>query len=187
MKTFNYYLLSICLFIGATTSLQAQSKKAIKLYEKGVEAMEEYLYVKATVDFTNAIARDPAYVDAYYQRGISFAGMEQYEAAIRDYKKVIELDPGFLMAYLNQILVHKRLNQYEQAFTCIGQLEENIPDLMAVGLYHRGRCYEEMEKPVKAIEQYEKALGKMDPEKDPNFKELMEDTKARIADLKKKE
>ncbi len=56
--------------------------------------------------YTNAIALDPNFVQAYNNRGSAYINKGQYDRAIEDYSKAIALDPNYAEAYNNRGLTY---------------------------------------------------------------------------------
>ncbi len=53
---------------------------------------------QAVKHFSDAIASDAKYAEAYYMRGLSYEGLGNKKAASADYKKALELDPDYDLA-----------------------------------------------------------------------------------------
>lgn len=179
------FLSSIMLFQFAffATPTFSQSKKAVKLYEKGEKAMKTYHYVKASVEFTNAIAISPNYADAYYQRALCFVGMRRTEAAIKDFASCVDLEPQNIPAYLNIIFHYKALQQYDNALAYIDKLAENSPANLGGSYYQRALCYEEMKEKQKAIDYYQKAMEAFKADTETDLSKAIQECKDKIASL----
>lgn len=67
-------------------------------YAKGKELMAQEEYVKAELEFKNAIQIDPEYADAYYMLGQVAIKRKQFQNAFKFYKKTTSLDPDNLDA-----------------------------------------------------------------------------------------
>ncbi len=52
-------------------------------------------FPKAAFFFTEAIKRDPAYVEAWFNRGYAYELAKEYDKASADYKKALELRPNY--------------------------------------------------------------------------------------------
>ena len=173
----------ILLFAFFATPTFSQSKKAVKLYEKGLKAMKTHHYVQASVDFTKAIATSPNYSEAYYQRALSFLGLNRREAAIKDFATCIELDPAYIAAYLNIIYHCKAIHQYEKALSYIDKLAENAPNNLGGAYYQRAICYEEMQDKQQAIFNYTKAIEFFEADTETDLSEAIQECKDKIAAL----
>ena len=72
--------------------------KANLLFEKGMKAIEDFIYEDAIEAFTGAIALNPMFADAYVVRSDAYSAIFQFKKAIADINKAIEIkpeNPGF--------------------------------------------------------------------------------------------
>ena len=175
----------LLLLLASQATAQSSNKKAQKLFEKGQKAMSKYLYIQATVDFTNAIAFDPDFAEAYFQRGLSFLAIERFDAGIKDLKRTIEKDPSKIMAYLELMNQYRNKSDYDQALAALDQLGEAMPAYVGVMHYQKGACYEAMKEKDKAIAAYKKAIETLDPKVDARMEELVKLAKEGITYLEK--
>jgi Tfp pilus assembly protein PilF len=58
------------LMVAILAACGGPEEKKLKFYNKGKELYEKGDYVKAKLEFKNAVQIDPKYVDAYYMLGI---------------------------------------------------------------------------------------------------------------------
>ncbi|RMG83901.1 MAG: tetratricopeptide repeat protein [Bacteroidetes bacterium] len=118
----------------------------MKQYDKSLKYLNEALQINPN---------DPK---TYYIKGLTLAAMKQPQKAIENYSKAIQLNPNYTQAYLNRGVVYTdRLNELEkglQDFQKVLQLQPNNKD----ALVNTGVVYFKMNKPDKAIAQYNKAL-----------------------------
>ena len=62
----------------------------------------------AVRNYTRAIQRDPAYVQAYFSRGLLYwRELGNHQRAIEDLTQVLELDPAWSEAYFNRAMAHR--------------------------------------------------------------------------------
>lgn len=71
-------------------------------------------YDQALRAYSDAIAKDPNYLDALYARAELCSGMKLFEAALRDFNKVIELNPRNAIAYSRRGDIHGTLGNYHK-------------------------------------------------------------------------
>lgn len=152
--------LSVCFII--TSAAFAQSPKAQALYDRGVELNQTGVLVEASVLFTEALAIDPGYAEAYYQRGLSFLGMERPGHAVRDFTQATGLGIRNLDPYLRLIKWHDGRQQFAAALIVTDQLVANMPENAAGAYWDKGKIYERMGKRALAIAAYKAALSALD-------------------------
>jgi TolA-binding protein len=73
-------------------------QKKMKFYNKGKALYEKGDYVKAGLEFRNAIQIDPKFADAYYMGGMVALRQGDYRRAFGGFSKVVELDPKHIKA-----------------------------------------------------------------------------------------
>ncbi len=148
-----------CLVLGLLAGpVNAQPKKAIKLYEKGESKMNKGLLVAATVHFTDAIALHPPYAEAYDLRGRSFQGMGRERAAIKDFRRAIELKAPSILPYVHLVVIYRENKAYQEALEVTEWMLADHPH-EKIGAYHeQGTIYSAWGQKEKAIEAYQKCL-----------------------------
>ena len=67
--------------------------KANLLFEKGMKAIEDFIYEDAIEALTGAIALNPMFADAYAVRSDAYSAIFQFKKAIADINKAIEIKP----------------------------------------------------------------------------------------------
>lgn len=67
--------------------------KANLLFEKGMKAMEYFIYEDAIEAFTGAIALNPMFADAFAVRSDAYSAIFKFKKAIEDINKAIEIQP----------------------------------------------------------------------------------------------
>ena len=70
----------------------------------------------AIESYTRALARDPAYSQAYYSRGVLYwREMGNPDRAVEDLTRVLELEPAWAEAHFNRAMAHRLRYEREQA------------------------------------------------------------------------
>lgn len=98
------------LFLNFQTD--AQSKKAQKLYNQGLEELKNRKWDNAMVLFDKAISKYPNYVDAHYQLGILHKAYDRdLEGVKKHFGKILEIDSNFknpsIPRVLGEIYLHE--------------------------------------------------------------------------------
>ena len=99
----------------------AQSQ-ALGLFEQGDSLLQSSKYEEAKKAFTEAIALNPNYVEAYDSLGKVLMLQLKYDEATQEFAKAIKLSPDDYTAYFNQGV----------AFYHLGKLNEAIHDFTEV-------------------------------------------------------
>jgi tetratricopeptide (TPR) repeat protein len=105
------------------TRIAAEEKlfQANEWFEKGLHHTIGREDDKAIEEYTQAIALNPDYAEAYtyrgaayYNRGTFSSDSGQYELAVKDFRKVVAMKPGTYSAYLAQGAIYVHQNEYEK-------------------------------------------------------------------------
>src|SRR6476661_2802947 len=75
------------------------NKKAIVVYEKGIEKAQEGNYVEAIQLLQDAIQKDGRYIDAYLSLGGVYGQLKEYKQSTGYYKKAFALDSNYTSDY----------------------------------------------------------------------------------------
>src|SRR3990167_1972937 len=75
--------------------------QAREWFKKGYNYYINKEYDKAIEAYTNAVALNPNYANAYYNRELAYGRKGQYDMAIEDFNKAIALDPNNAKIYYN--------------------------------------------------------------------------------------
>lgn len=108
--------------LGETDKAIASLDKAISLdpgspsayYERGNARLARDPFA-AIQDYTEAIRRNPQYVEAYFNRGAARGRLKNHADAIEDFTKLIELMPSNPRVYINRALAYIELAEYAKA------------------------------------------------------------------------
>ncbi|HBO69305.1 MAG TPA: hypothetical protein DD658_03825 [Deltaproteobacteria bacterium] len=77
-------------------------QKKMKFFNKGNGLFAEGEFVKASLEFRNAIQIDPKFADAYHMLGMTEIRRQNLKGAYGAFTKAVELDPGHFKAH-NQL------------------------------------------------------------------------------------
>ncbi len=85
--------IALMLIIVICAACGGPEQKKAKFYNKGKMLYEKGEYVKAGLEFKNAIQIDPKYADAYYMLGMVSLRKDDYRGAYEKFSKAVELSP----------------------------------------------------------------------------------------------
>ncbi len=74
--------------------------KKMKFFNKGKARYEQGEYVKAGLEFKNALQIDPKFAEGYYMLGLTELRQREFKKAFARFAKATELDPGLLEAQI---------------------------------------------------------------------------------------
>ena len=107
-------LICIILLPAAMVACGSQEEKKMKFFQKGRTLYEQGDYVKARLEFKNALQIDPKFADGYYWMGMIRQQDGNLKQAYGAFAKAAELDPGHLMAHLQlgrMLLLSRNIDQ----------------------------------------------------------------------------
>lgn len=152
------------------TRIASEEKRfqANEWFEKGLRHTVGNEEDRGIEEYTNAIALNPDYAEAYnnrgiayYNRGLDTGDQRQFEQAVKDFRKVVVLKPGSYSAYFAQGAIYIHQEEYDKA---IGELNKAIAlnpeeDVAYVG---RGFIYtQEKSKDVsKAVADFSRVIAR---------------------------
>jgi tetratricopeptide (TPR) repeat protein len=124
---------------------QALQHKATDLYHfmLGNVLVEQHQYQEAEAQYHQAIALNPAYVDAYSNLGVALKNQQRETEAIVQYQKALALDSNHCGAYCNLGLSLKSQGQISEAIASYQQALALNPNHV-VSHYNLGLAYEEL-------------------------------------------
>ena len=89
---FLFYFSFLTLFVSAQYDQSRIDKKAIEAYTKGLDKIDQQKWDDAVESFSEAIRRDPKYIDAYLSLAGVYGQSKNYPQSIATYEKGIVLD-----------------------------------------------------------------------------------------------
>jgi tetratricopeptide (TPR) repeat protein len=98
-----------------TISAIANSQDVKKIYNEGLDEYKHLHYKEAIDKFTNAIALDSAYINAYIQRGFCKGMLKDFTGEIDDYTKALTIDPHHKFAYISRGSAKNKTGDYINA------------------------------------------------------------------------
>ncbi len=113
-------------------------------FDLGLEALHEHGDpAQAIVDFTQAIAADPSWAEAYFWRGVAYREDGQPSAAIADLTQAIALSPGWAEAYCErgQAYLWLEPNQLAEALADFTRAIDLQPEYAAAYLWRAQATY----------------------------------------------
>lgn len=161
-KSFAFILLSV-LTLTAAFSCSAYAKGAEDdILKKSIELARKGSNDEAVAGFTQAIALNPASLDAYYNRGFINYKQNKLTEAIADFEKAVSIDPAYPDAYYNRALAYYKKGSYDLAIADYNKVMELSP-AATDALYGRGLCYYKKNNIKQAIADFDKVI-EMRPE-----------------------
>jgi tetratricopeptide (TPR) repeat protein len=86
---------------GSHTSQIGEGRRAVRLYDQGVRAMNSKKFAEAQARFAQALTENPRFAEAHNYLGYSLQmeGMQNYSMALEHYNRAIQLKPNLAQAY----------------------------------------------------------------------------------------
>lgn len=104
------------------------NKKAVEIYNKGLEQINEDRYKEAMQFFQEAIKRDPNYVEAYLSLAGIYGSFKDYQQSISTYEKAFAMDSNYTSELRLPYAINlARLGQFEKALESINALLSKSP------------------------------------------------------------
>jgi tetratricopeptide (TPR) repeat protein len=142
-KSLTGVILSVLMLLGMGCSSPEDKKQAFM--QKGDQLYAQKEYVKARLEYRNAIQIDPEFAPAYYQLGKTELALDNVRRAYGMMSKAVELDPDNIDARidLGKILLSGKASDraMEQAEAVLAEDPSHV-DALAVkggGVYCRQR------------------------------------------------
>lgn len=158
MKRSVLLVVILCLFWAC----DSDSQKAQRFLLKGNKSLNEGKYVEAIDFYSEALALDNTYKEAFNNRGVANYKKGRYTEAINDYSQIIvQIDPTFSEAYRNRANAYLADGRYDRALEDLRYLEEEMPDTTFVH-FTKGLVYHEMKEFRASIKAFTQA-AKLSP------------------------
>ncbi|NIS79510.1 MAG: tetratricopeptide repeat protein [Anaerolineales bacterium] len=148
---------------------------AVNHFNRGVDYQEQGQLDLAIEAYTEAIAINPDFADAYLNRGVAYSEKGDFDQAIVDYNKAIEINPQFADAYSNRGVAYAVTGQYDQALVDLDKAIE-LDASLARTYFVRGALYSDLGEREKAMTDIEKALELgLEPEAQQFAEDILEE------------
>jgi len=84
---------------------------------RGITLAREGRYEEAIAQFSRAIQRNPAFVDACHNRALVYVAIGNLGQAVSDFSRVIEIAPQGAEGYENRGRLHLEMSRYDEAIS----------------------------------------------------------------------
>jgi tetratricopeptide (TPR) repeat protein len=102
--------------VKAALARNEQAFTAVQWLQKGYEYLDKQKdNDMAIAAFSQAIALNPQYAEAYNNRGVAYVYKGRYDLASADYERAISIKPQYAQAYYNRGVIEGRKGQYNMA------------------------------------------------------------------------
>jgi len=122
------------------------NKKAVALYNQGMERAESDNLTMAAGLFVKAIETDNRYVDAYLRLGAVYGKLKSFKTGIDYYEKAFALDPDYTLEYKYSYSIQlAEIGEFEKALNAINEILDKKPPKNETALKNyqdQKRCYE---------------------------------------------
>ncbi|MGB5156394.1 MAG: tetratricopeptide repeat protein [Desulfobacterales bacterium] len=143
-------------FIFCMLACSGPEEKKMKYFNKGKKLYENSDYIKAGLEFKNALQIDPKFAQAYYMLGMIEIKATEFRKAFGDFSKAVELDPELLDAQIqlgNIYLLAKLKDKANEKLELVISKKPDYPDalLLKAGLLMADGKLTESETVLKQI------------------------------------
>lgn len=102
-------------FADYRTAMRLDASIYGRIYDHGIQMLEEDDYDQALKAFGIAIRLDPVDASAYNCRGTAWSGRKEYDKAIEDFSAAIRVNPGNPFLYENRGFAWEHKGEYGNA------------------------------------------------------------------------
>lgn len=163
---------------GFDTSRGKRQKPGMSPQDFYVRAASKALdknYQGAVEDYTQAIERNPNFVEAYLKRGAVRYKLGDDRGTLKDCTQALQLNSNFAPAYYYQGRARYRLGYTQAAIEAYTSAIRIAPD-DAQAYYHRGLANHDLKEFALAIEDLQKATALFSEQGDRTNSQLAQDT-----------
>ena len=133
----SFILIGIILLATVLVACGGPEEKKAKFFKKGQALYEKGDYVKARLEFKNAMQIDPKFVEAYYMLGMVELKQRNLKPAFGSFSKAVKLSPDHLDAHLQigKLFLFGKAPEkaMEKAELVLGKDPKNIEALILKG------------------------------------------------------
>lgn len=148
---------------------KSNEEAANKLYDEGINYLENDHNDRAIDVFTSAIALKPDFENAFFQRAKAYAMESQFDKVIEDCSKAININNRSYGSYAVRGLTYIKLDQSSQAIADFSALISFEAKLL-FAYEQRANCFAKLDQHEEAIADFTKAL-EMEPDDTSNLVE----------------
>jgi tetratricopeptide (TPR) repeat protein len=132
----------------------SENEKALKFYDKGIQASQKEDYKKAVDYFEKAVKEDPQFTFAWDNLGVNYRRLNNFDKAIECYKNSLDIDPFGMMPLQNIAVAYQYKKEYDKAIKAyekLATIDKNNPEIF----YGIGNIY------AMNLNDFEKGLDNM--------------------------
>jgi protein O-mannosyl-transferase len=115
-------------------------------------------FYPAIDNLTEAIKRNPNFLDAFNNRGIAYMGIKCYDLAIADFSNSLKKDPDNILMLNNRATAYLRIGKTDSAFANYNEALRLAPNYAEIYMF-RGIAYADGGNYTKAIEDFTRAIA----------------------------
>jgi tetratricopeptide (TPR) repeat protein len=134
----------------------AAGTKAEDLFIRGEDKYQKGDYQGAIATYTQAIALNPNYAQAYHNRGNARSKLGDNQGAVADYNQALRINPNYVLAYNNRGLARFKLGDKQGAVADYNQALRIDPNHVNA-YYNRGLARRGLGDKQGAIQDFQKA------------------------------
>ncbi|MFT6969719.1 MAG: tetratricopeptide (TPR) repeat protein [Roseivirga sp.] len=150
-------ILILPLFLLTSLGCDSDLDKAGRFFLMANEELLTQNYKEAIRLYTEAIAKNPQYKEAYNNRGVAYYKTLRYAEAVNDYTfAILQVDPDYTDAYKNRFEASLASGNYRRALDDAVFLRKNYPD-SAYTYFYEGLALTELKRFDEAISQFQKS------------------------------
>lgn len=155
-KLLKFLFPTLTVFILLSSCDSNEDKKG-RFLLKGNNKMMENDFDGAIDFYSEALALDQEFVDAYYNRGIAYTKTSDFQRAISDFNKAISIDHQYVDAYYHRGIAHFDNGANYNALSDADQLIALAPDDYR-GYFLRGLVQETLGNYETALQAFDQAI-----------------------------
>ena len=160
----------------------SKNKKALKLYEEGVEYEQREMYDMAIVSYNKALKIDSKFSFAWDNIGLCYRKRGNYKEAIRCYEESLKLDPKGTTPLQNIAVAYEYLKDNKTASATYERFIKLHPD-NPEGFFGAGRTYYLSEEYAKGVDYMFKAYLLYTDTKSPYVNDALQNLRYYYKDL----
>lgn len=154
-KVIRILILPFLIFI--TSSCDSEMDKAGRFFLMANEELMTQNYKEAIRLYTEAIAKNPQFKEAYNNRGVAYYKTLRYAEAVNDYTyAILQVDPDYTDAYKNRFEASLASGNFGRALDDAVYLRKSFPD-SSYTYFYEGLALTELKRFDEAIDQFRKS------------------------------